>query len=163
MKMSLKMGKLEKIKCIVFLVLFLCFSCSNKTEIKSSTIPDKKERVQKLLKEIKADSEILDAEFDLFNVNGFSDDFVMIPGSSSIDYKFVVKVDPKKISNWTKDLSETSGNIGSEKWTVSLIEKREKEWKTATEPVFYKRKNDPSVVFIIFEKEGIIYKRILRL
>lgn len=148
---------------MLILVLLFCLSCSNKTEIKSKNISDKNERIQKLIVEIKYFSGIRDAEFDLYNVNGFSDDFVMIPGSSSIDYKFAVKVIPKKISDWTKDLEKTTGDIQSEKWASSLIETRKNNWQTTSKPVFYKRKNDSTITVIVYEKEGIIYKRILNL
>lgn len=157
------MGRLKKINFTLILVLLFCFSCSNKTEIKSKNISDKNERIQQLIVEIKYFSGIRDAEFDLYNINGFSDDFVMIPSRSSIDYKFVIKVIPKKISDWTKDLQKTTGNIQSEKWAGSLIETRKNNWQTASKPVFYKRKNDSTITVIVFEKEGIIYKRILKL
>ena len=148
---------------MLILVFLLFVSCSNKTEIVSKNISDKNERIQKLIVEIKYFSGIRDAEFDLYNVNGFSDDFVMIPGSSSIDYKFVIKVNPKKVADWTTDLEKTTGNIRAEKWVNSLIETRKNNWQTTSKPIFYKRKDDDTIRVIVFEKEGIIFKHILKL
>lgn len=157
------MGRLKKLKFMMILVFLLFVSCSNKTEIVSKNISDKNERIQKLIVEIKYFSGIRDAEFDLYNVNGFSDDFVMIPGSSSIDYKFVVKVNPKKVADWTTDLEKTTGDIRAEKWVNSLIETRKNNWQTTSKPIFYKRKDDDTIRVIVFEKEGIIFKHILKL
>lgn len=157
------MGRLKKLNFMMILVFLFCASCSNKTEIVSKNISDKNERIQKLIVEIKYFSGIRDAEFDLYNVNGFSDDFVMIPGSSSIDYKFVVKVNPKKVADWTTDLEKTNGDIRAEKWVNSLIETRKNNWQTTSKPIFYKRKDDDTIRVIVFEKEGIIFKHILKL
>lgn len=147
----------------LLLMILTCFSCSDKTKINSQKINDINERIEKLKPEIKTYSKILDAEFDLFNVNGFSNAFTFVPGGSSSDYKFVVKVNPKDIPAWTSDLQKTEGDIQSEEWVISLTESRKNNWKTASEPVFFKRENSNAVTIIVFAKEGIIYKHISQL
>lgn len=157
------MGRVKKVNFILILVALICVSCSNKTEIKSKDFPDKNERIEKLIVEIKNISGILDTEFDLYNINGFSGDFVMIPSSTSIDYKFVVKVKPKNISDWTKNLEKRNSTIQSEKWVYTLIETRKNNWQTTSKPIFYKSKDDAAITVIVFQKEGIVFKRILKL
>ncbi|MCM0666077.1 hypothetical protein [Flavobacterium tyrosinilyticum] len=129
----------------------------------SENIENKNERIEKLSPEIKVHSEILDAEFNLFNVNGFNNNFFTVPGSSSRDYKFVIKIKNAHIPLWTKDLEKVKGNLETEKWMKSLGETRQNNWKTISEPIFYKRKNEPNGTIIVFEKEGIIYKHINQL
>lgn len=57
-------------------------------------------RVELLSAEKRKYSSIEDAEYDLFNVNGFSNQKMILPGASSWDYKFVIKVDPSDIHKW---------------------------------------------------------------
>ncbi|WP_291134391.1 hypothetical protein [Flavobacterium sp. UBA7663] len=127
----------------------------------SSNIDNKNERIETLSKEVKLNSVIDDAEFDLFNVNGFSGDFSFLPGASSSFYQFAIKVNPVEIKKWEDDLLEIKGEIDSEKWIADLVLPRKNNWKTLSKPRFYTRKgNEQSVKIIIFEKEGLIFKRI---
>ena len=143
----------------IFVLIFI-LSCTNKTKINSLDITDKGERIETLKKEIKINSGIENAEFDLFNVNGFSDDFISLPGSSSCNYKFVVRVKPKDVSQWTKNLSVINGEVNSEQWMLKLIQKRKNEWITCSKPIFYSREGESGIKIIVYEKEGIIYKSI---
>ena len=148
-------------KSIFFIIVAnICFSCSHKTELKSDQLNDKSERIDILSDEVKLFSEIQNAEFDLFNVNGFSDDFLVFPGASSTYYEFVVKLNQNDIEKWREDLIETNGNIEDEKWIFDLIKIRQNEWIINSKPKFYTRNGEYGVKIIIFEKEGIVFKSI---
>lgn len=133
-------GLQMKFRLLYFVIALTCFSCANKTAINSQDINGRQERIEKLKPEIKTHSEILDAEFDLFNVNGFNGDFTFLAGSSSSDYKFAVKVDPKDIAAWTNGLQETVGNLESEPWMASLTAYRSKIGKRFPNPFSSKGK-----------------------
>ena len=147
---------------IIILIInsMINFSCSHKTELKSDQINDKLNRIDILSREVKLFSDIQNAEFDLFNVNGFSDDIIVFPGTSSIFYKFVVKLNSKDIEKWKKGLIETKGNLQNEKWTFDLVKIRKNEWLINSEPKFYTRNGELGTKIIIFEKEGIVFKSI---
>lgn len=140
------------------LILFL--SCSKQsTTMDSSSIIHKSERVSKLKNEINEPSEILDAEFQLFNVNGFSNSRTLVPGASSWDYKFVVKVDPSNIDKWIDDRFSFSNDFKIE-WADSLIQLRSDNWKTNSEPDTY-MSIDSLVFLIVYRNEGVIFKRVV--
>lgn len=160
---SNKPKNMKNIKSIVILItLLICLSCSNKTKLKSNIINDKTERIRILNKEVKIFSEIQNGEFDLFNENGFGDDFLSVPGASYSYYLFSVKIKPNDIEKWKEGLIEKEGEIKKEKWVFDLIKVRRNEWIFNSEPKFYTRKEETGVDIIIFEKEGIIFKRIIK-
>lgn len=148
---------------IVFYCLFLA-SCGHDTERDSDDYATAKERVAALKKEIVAPSDFSDCEFELFNVNGFSDSFVMLPGSSSSRYFFVIKVKPEDVPKWIDDGLVRLDSIN---YTTSpmakIIEKRPQNWKTMSKPTVYTRETfgvNNGVRIVIYE-EGIIYKAIV--
>lgn len=170
---------------IVFFIFFIifCFSCSNneklnreknngsegrvddtsnERKLSSENIGNAKERVAVLSREIKMFSNIENAEFDLFNVNGFSNTSLFFPGASSWRYLFVIKVLPEDIEKWKTDLIAVEHINETPKWALDLIKIRNTEWNITSTPKFYTRNESGSVEIIIFEKEGIIFKRIIQ-
>ena len=93
---------------LIFSVIFLsiCFSCSHQRILESASISNKEERIEILSKEVKMFSKIKNAEFHLFNVNGFSNSSVFLPGASSSKYLFVVEVNSDDINYWINNLIE---------------------------------------------------------
>ena len=148
------------LKSIIFFVIIVSVSCSNKTKINSKDINDKNDRIAQLKSAVILKSKILDAEYDLFNVNGFNNDFLVAPGSSSSDYKYVIKVETNDTQAWIEGLEITTGKFESEIWAKQLIEKRKDIWKTQNEPIFYKYKNYEESKIIMFRNEGIIFKHV---
>lgn len=148
-----------------FIVIFLivgCFSCKESPrQLSSKDFTSKKERVEILKKEIISKSEFQDAEFELFNVNGFSDGSTMIPGASYWDYKFVVKVNQTDIDKWTAEMLKVELENYDISWTTAIIEKRKTEWIVNNIPEFYTRKNN-DVTLIVYRAEGIIFKRVIQ-
>ncbi len=154
-------------KYFFLLILVLLVSCSknstavnsSSTEMNSSSIVDKEKRISALMSEINEPSEILDAEFLLFNVNGFTHSRASLPGASGWDYKFVVRIDSSNIDKWIDNRFFRSNNFESE-WADKLIKSRDVNWETDSEPEYY-RTSDSLVFLIVYRKECIIYKRFI--
>ncbi|WP_425222663.1 hypothetical protein [Psychroserpens sp.] len=146
---------------MITLGLVSCSNFNNSNYLDSDTFKTKKERVACLKNEIKSKSEFDNAEFELFNVNGFSNSRITtIPGTSSWDYKFVIRVNPSDIDKWTQEMLEIEPKNYNLNWTTEIIEKRAIDWITNSLPEFYTRTED-NVLIIIFRTEGIIYKRMI--
>jgi hypothetical protein len=89
---------------IVALAMLRCSGTTQHNHLTSNRFNNQKERVEALKKAIAPPSELDDAEFDLFNVNGFSGNRTMVPGASSWNYEFAVKVKSTDLDKWTKGL-----------------------------------------------------------
>jgi len=92
-----------------------------------------------LSKEVHFYSKVFNAEFNLFNVNGFNHkpNFFDVPGSSSRHYKFLVKINPSDTRLWKKGFLEIKADIKKEKWVFDLIPKLPEEWKIYSKPNFF--------------------------
>lgn len=151
-----------------FYIILLLFSISCSSDFSSSSkldsddYSDKMERIETLKNEIKCYSEILDADFELFNVNGFKNSRQTVPGASSWDYKFVIRIDPKDVSKWTSGFSKSNISFKDEKWIKEIVANRMKNWETSSEPECLIRENEKVIMFV-FKEEGIIFKRVLNL
>jgi hypothetical protein len=79
----------------ISIIFGLIISCStdSTTRLDSDDCENKKDRIDRLKMEIRSFSDYQDAEFELFNVNGFHHQRMSVPGASSCDYKFAVRVD----------------------------------------------------------------------
>ncbi|WP_108802414.1 hypothetical protein [Aquimarina sp. Aq107] len=128
----------------------------------SDDYESKIERVEILKNEIKYFSDFEDAEFELFNVNGFLDSRIALPGASSWDYKFVIKINPSDVNKWTDGMEKILSNKDDKVWMNDIIEKRKIEWKTTSSPELYNRQGT-NVLMIVYRSEGIIYKRVVNL
>lgn len=160
----------------IILAAFILFNCSGadvgweageflkgqhyiKT-IDSDTFNTVLDRVNFLEKEIKAFSPIKDAEYELFNVNGFHfEKNTTTPGGSSYDYRFVVKIDPADISKWTDGFSRNDSIAFDSTWTEKIILKRKENWERHSAPIVLSRPGG-FVELYLFKDEGIIFKRI---
>lgn len=156
---KLKMNNVQKFS--FFILCFVClFSCKNETRITSENISNKEERIKILQKHVKYFSEVEDAQFDLFNVNGFGNNFSLVPGSSNLDYKFVVKVKTEDIDKWRKDFLPVPHGSKNEEWIYPLKNSLKSD-STSNNP----RPNTSSFVkdgvyMIIDYDESFIFKRI---
>ncbi len=121
----------------------------------------KEERVAVLKNEIKVYSSFEDAEFELYNVNGFSNSRASLPGASSWDYKFALKIDPSDIEKWTTGMVKTGVNDYDDRWMKELVRKRADNWQTETQPEFYTRNKD-DVIMIVFRPEGVLFKHVVQ-
>ena len=147
-------------KLLLFLFVSLVYSCSNVNILDSDDLHNSKDRIDTLKKYITAKSDIKDADFKLFNVNGFgSEQRISVPGSSSWDYKFVVKVQKEKVDNWTSGMVKTKSKSDLE-WMEDVIENRKTVWVSNSKPEYYTRKGE-DVTLILYREEGIVFKRII--
>jgi hypothetical protein len=128
----------------------------------SDDYDSKEERVEALKKEIKWFSDFENAEFELFNVNGFSNSRTIVPGASSWNYKFVIKTDPNGIDKWKEGMVKVD-TVVFERDVINRIAKdRLSEWVTESEPECYVRVGD-RVFMAVYRPEGIIYKSVVNL
>ncbi|MBI3235206.1 MAG: hypothetical protein HYZ42_14425 [Bacteroidetes bacterium] len=154
---------MKKYFYIIITIGFLT-SCSdsNSSKLDSDDYENKMERIEKLKMEIKPFSDFQDAEFELFNVNGFHNQRTSVPGASSLDYKFVIKIDTVNLSKWTTGMTEVELTDYDDSWTKEIIKSRKQNWQTFSKPQYFKR-NGEDVTMLVFKNEGIIYKRVTNL
>jgi hypothetical protein len=156
---------MRKLKLLIGLILLGVYSCSetyDPNRLDSDTYNTKEERVEVLKKEIKSYSEFENAEFELFNANGFLHSRITVPGASSWNYKFAIKVNPSDIDKWTHDMILTDSVDYDDSWMRKLVQKRTTVWRVDSEPEFYTRKGD-GIVIVFYRPEGILFKRIVNL
>lgn len=150
----------------IFISIGLFIGCSssksNSTKLDSDDFENKIERIETLRKEIKPNSEFYDAEFEMFNINGFHNQRTSLPGASSWDYKFVIKLDTFNISKWTNGMQEVEFANYDDSWTKEIIKNRKNNWKTHSEPQYFIRKEE-NVTMLVYKSEGIIFKRVANL
>tara|TARA_B110000014_G_scaffold218845_1_gene174083 strand:- start:61 stop:528 length:468 start_codon:yes stop_codon:yes gene_type:complete len=145
---------------LISIIIFGFIGCS---ETKNSNILDsdnyntKKERVEILKNEIKYYSDFENAEFELFNVNGFSNSRTLVPGASSVDYKFVVQVNPSDIDKWTNEMNQINPNTNDYNWMNKIIRERLNDWKTESKPDYYSYEGG-NILMVVYKSEGIIFK-----
>lgn len=144
----------------IILISSSCSSTKNANTLDRDSFKTKAERVKTLKDEIISQSEFYDAEFELFNVNGFYNSRVSVPGASSFNYKFVIKVKSSDIGKWTEGMTKIEPSDENTNWTKKIIEQRKKEWTTKSLPEFYSRKKR-NVLLIAYREEGIIYKQVV--
>ena len=148
----------------VFLSILICLgiqSCNsnNSTTLTSRYIADRSERINILKREVKVFSELKDAEFYLVNANGFSNQRISVPGASSLNYQFVIKIDTNDISKWTEGMTELSKGDTNNSWMDKLLLSRKENWNVHSIPKVFTRIGD-SVTMLIYKDEGIIYKKL---
>lgn len=145
----------------IIILLFTACTTSNSTStyLDSNDFENKADRIEKLEMEIICFSDILDAEFDLFNVNGFHNQRNLGTGASSWDYKFAIKVDTINIPKWTLGMTEVELTNEDENWTKEITKQRKQNWETHSKPQYYIRIGE-EVTMIVYKKEGIIFKHV---
>jgi hypothetical protein len=146
----------------ILTILVLIFSsCSEKSRLDSDEFSTTAERVEILKQEIRWFSEIKDAEFELFNVNGFHNQNTRLaPGASSWDYKFVVRVDTADIGKWREGMTIINPEKYDDTWTKEIVKERKENWLTNCKPTYYIRKGE-NATMIEFYADGIIFKRVI--
>lgn len=149
-----------------FLSILICLSiqsCNsgdhNSTTLTSKDITDRSERINILKREVKVFSELKDAEFYLVNANGFSNQRISVPGASSLNYQFVIKIDTNDISKWTEGMTEISSYSTNNDWIDKLLVSRKENWNVHSIPKVFTRIGD-SVIMFVYNDEGIIYKKL---
>lgn len=137
-------------------------SCSQKTKKDSDEYNTPIERVEALKLELNEHSDFTDAEFELFNVNGFHDARgLTVPGASSWDYKFAVKVDTADVLKWVEGMQKVDSMPWPQQWRSDIVKRDPGKWTGTSIPTFYESsENGGDVEAILFHREGIVFKRI---
>jgi hypothetical protein len=152
------------IKLIIILALTIS-SCSETTTLDSDDISTSEERVEILDQQIPDVSRIKDAEFELFSVNGFgTSSGFSVPGGSSLDYRFVIKIDTADIGKWKDGMTKFTPEHYDVTWTQEIVKERKENWLTSSLPTYYTRQGLPagwSTTVIEFYSEGIVFKRVI--
>jgi hypothetical protein len=147
-------------------LVILIYACNNtstsNSTLKSSAIDEKQDRIQTLAKYVNLKSSISDSEFDLFNVNGFENKRLSVPGASSWNYKFGVLVNKNDIPKWTNDLRDTSFKTPDYSWILEIIKNRPQNWSLHSKPKFYIG-NSSDDILVVYENEGAIFRQIINL
>ena len=81
----------------LLLLVLLITSCDSRTTVKSSDIQSAKNRIKELGKLFVLRSEIIDAEYEIYDVNINNRS---IPGPTDRDYRVVLKVKPEDLEKW---------------------------------------------------------------
>lgn len=149
---------MKVINFIIFITLISFFSC-DVTDKDSDDFDNREKRIEILKAEIVSFSKFRDAEFELFNVNGFSDSWNLGVGASLSDYKLAIKVNQKDLDKWTEGMVKGE-NSKDDSWVKEIVKNRAKNWQVSGEPEFYYREKS-KVSVIIYRNEGIIFKRII--
>lgn len=142
------------------LIAFFIWSCTgSNTTLNSLDYDDPIERIEILKNEIVSSSDFADAEFRLFNVNGFSDGSRGVPGASSWNYEFGIKVDTSDLDKWTEGMTQVDSANYNLEWTIQITGERKAQWSTVGEPEIFRRGAE-DVIVILYRDEGIVFKRI---
>ena len=154
-----------KIFQLISIIIFFS-SCATRhsegSKLDSDDYATREDRIEKLNKVIKSYSALKDAEFELFNVNGFDGSRTDVPGASSWDYKVAMKVDTADITRWTEGFEEMPPNNYDQSWTKEITKQRSQNWITQSNPQYFYR-TQGNVSILVFQQEGIIFKRMLNL
>lgn len=145
---------------ILFLGSIGCADIQGTTKLDSAEMESKTKRIAILQQQIIAQSEIADAEFQLFNVNGFSNGRIGVPGVSSANYKFAIKVDTSDIEAWTDGLEKVEEFEPTTDWTKILVKNRKPDWEVKSQPEYYIRKG-AEVYLVVYRQEGILFKHLI--
>lgn len=157
------MAIINKISILLSLLSCLLISCKTKdyNQLDSDDFPDKKERIAVLNQEIRAESTIKDAAFELFNINGFQTNRNSIPGASYWDYKFAIQTDTNSIMSWKEGLISQTGKNLDLSWTSEIIKNNAQLWKTTCTPQYFTDENKNWIV-VIYKQDGIVFCRIIQ-
>lgn len=148
---------------LILMLSILMTSCSQVTKLDSDAFEEVEQRIRILKQEIHPFSEFHDAEFKLFNVNGFKGQRqgFTVPGGSSFDYKFVIRADTADLRKWTESMVVKSDTAQIDPtWTKELTTRRSTNWRTTCKPTYYIRENE-GVTVIAFQNDGILFKRVI--
>jgi hypothetical protein len=144
----------KKILLSCFILLFTILSCVTPvSRITSEELNDSEARIKELGRYFNIRTDIIDAEFDIYDTNLNSRD--SIPGATTRDYKIAVLTEKTNIDAWLTDVNITSFPVNYT-WSEKLINNN-KNFKTDSKPLLYKGN---SKELILFKDEGIIFIRI---
>ncbi|MBI9100039.1 MAG: hypothetical protein JEY91_16275 [Spirochaetaceae bacterium] len=140
----------------IALILLLSFfmSCKNNNLIKSSDYSHKEKKIQTLKEYFNLKSEILDTEYEIYDVNMNNRS---IPGPTDRDYKVILKIAPDDIMKWHEPGEISSFPLDYSWATEVLTETGNQNIKLIGSIFQYKNKYKEMIIFF---DAGIILIRI---
>lgn len=138
------------------LVVSSCISFDEETEIDSDDYSSPSERVEVLKNELNPPSDFSDAEFELFNVNGFSTSRHSMVGPSSRDYKFAIRIKKSDLDQWIFQRDTCNSPDWDLSWIHEIVKQRKSVWKMNGSPIIY---GVPDDQLIYYPKNGILFRR----
>jgi hypothetical protein len=79
-----------------------------------------------------------------------------VPGPSDWDMQVAIKVAPSDLPRWTAGMEQIALDKTDLAWGYALLP-QEGRWAIATQPALYRR---AGTIMAVFEREGIIFKRV---
>ena len=115
---------------VTVILLTILTSCNSATRLDSDDFSTSEARTKILQQEIRSFSAIRDAEFELFNVNGFTTQRqgIAAPGASSWNYKFVIKVDTADVKKWIGGMERFDPEQFDNSWATEIVKQRKENW-----------------------------------
>lgn len=151
-------------KYVLVLTMAILLGCNqnpkNRTMLDSADYNSKEERIIRLKTLVKTPTEVYDVEFKLFNVNGFSNNRTSIPGASSWNYKYAVKVPPAEVDQWVQGMIKMDIKYNLS-WTDEIIQNRKDNWILLGAPEIYAQEGSQTTL-LIYREEGILFKSIVQ-
>lgn len=140
--------------------------CAEKTDPNtkgSKQISEIAERIKTIQHYVKCESDLLDAQFVLFNANGFekNERRTDIPAPSYWDYKYAVKVPPEQAIRWTNAMVDiTMPEDYDDSWIAEIVSHDKENWNPVTTPILALRVADGlRIEMLTYEEEGMIFRR----
>lgn len=141
---------------LIFTLVFTsCISLGDKTRLDSDDYSTPQERVEALKEVLNEPTSFSDAEFELFNVNGFSSSR-STPGASSWDYKFAVRIKPNQFDKWVFNRDTITDPNWDLSWMYEIIQQRKSNWKLLGNFSCFGSSEDQ---LIFFPKSNVLFRR----
>ena len=143
---------------LLLLISILYIGCGAKdrsTDTRSKTFTTDEQKIDFLKKYVRLYSSVKATEFHIiFHDNSTG----LVPGPSDWDIKVALLIESADIYKWLTEFTELTDEQCEITW-VSEILPEEPRWNRASKPQFYKR-SGKNVELTVYEKEGILLKRI---
>ncbi|WP_375562273.1 hypothetical protein ACE193_06910 [Bernardetia sp. OM2101] len=168
---------MKKLTLFLFSLLILASCTSNSSNrLESFEIENKEKRIEVLSEQIKEYSEILDAEYSLFNANGFENRVVFVSAASYWDYKIALQIDANNLDKWLIGMYNAENeNAEDSVWIKTILDNldttRKQNWIENMEKSNPKRftisaTNGYTKVAIVYQNdtidEAVIFERIIQ-
>ncbi|MBC8101036.1 MAG: hypothetical protein H7Z41_00430 [Cytophagales bacterium] len=125
------------------------------TDTKSSKFSSDKDKVLFLTIYLRPLSPIAAAEY---HIRYHDNSTGMIPSPSDWDIRAVMKVNPKDIDQWTKNLPPANREVPLD-WGRALLPPKA-DWETTSRPRIF-HSSDGRTVVAVFAPEGIVFKKVV--
>lgn len=140
---------------ILFLLLSLSACSGGPKRVDSKGLKSAGERVEELAKYFRLRTEVVDAEFDIFDTNLNSGPFEL-PAPTSRLYMVALLLKPEDIESWTNDVTLTSQPLNYE-WGPELVKDNDSFTEAKGEVSMFTAENKE---LILYKDEAIIFIRI---